>query len=166
MTKAHGSRGGGPSTKGGSPEARKIAAAILEVLAGNLTPAEAASAIGVAPPRYYLLESRAMAGLVAACEPRAKGPGHSLEREMETLRRAHERTKCELARSQALARVSQRAVGLIVPARPVKLEGSKKRRPTVRALKAAVNLRAELAKPTGSGVGGSPPDNQPMSARG
>ena len=106
------SRHGGPSVKGGSPEARKMAAAILEVLAGNLTPADAAVAMSVSPPRYYLLETRALEGLVAACEPRSKGPGHSLEKELESLGKEHERTKRELARAQALARVSQRAVAI------------------------------------------------------
>lgn len=53
-------RRSGPEVRGASPEARKLAAAILEVLGGTLTPADAAAAMGVSPPRYYLLESRAL----------------------------------------------------------------------------------------------------------
>jgi transposase len=161
-------RQSGPRVKSGSPEARKTAAAILEVLAGNLTPADAAAAVGVSPPRYYLLESRALSGLVGACEPRAKGPGHSLEKELEALRREHERTRRELARAQALARASQRAVGLVVPQKPARPEGKmKKRRPVVRALRAAANLKAEPPKPlSGAGAGTPVLDNRPMIEKG
>jgi len=151
----------GLAVKGGSAEARKTAAAILDVLAGNLTPADAAAAVGVSPPRYYLLESRALEGLVVACEPRTKGPGHSLEREMETLRREHERTRRELARAQALARVSQRAVGLSVPQKPAKPDGKRKRKPTVRALKAAASLKTEPPRPVVSGAQSPVADNPP-----
>lgn len=154
------SRRGGPSAKGGSPEARKTAAAILEVLAGNLTPADAAAAMNVSPPRYYLLESRALEGLVQGCETRAKGPGHSVERELEALRKEHERTRRELARAQALARASGRAVGLVVPQKPARPDGKRKRRPVVRALRAASNLKAEPQKPSAvSGAGAPAPDN-------
>ncbi len=160
------SRRGGPSVKGGSPEARKMAAAILEVLAGNLTPADAAAAMSVSPPRYYLLETRALEGLVLACETRGKGPGHSLERELESLHKEHERTKRELARAQALARVSQRAVGLVVSQKPAKPDGKRKRRPTVRALRAAANLKAEPPRPVVSGAAESAPDNLPVNTKG
>jgi len=37
----------GPDVKGGSQDARKVAAAVLEVLAGGLTPTDAAVALGV-----------------------------------------------------------------------------------------------------------------------
>jgi hypothetical protein len=143
-----------------------MAAAILEVLAGHITPADAASAMGVSPPRYYLLESRAMEGLVAACEPRAKGPGHSLERDLAALRKEHERIRRELARAQALARVSQRAVGLSLPQKPAKSEGKKKRKPVVRALRAASNLKADAPRPVGSGVAAPAPDNPAVNQKG
>jgi hypothetical protein len=164
--KGNPSRHGGPSVKGGSPEARKMAAAILEVLAGNLTPSDAAAAMSVSPPRYYLLETRALEGLVLACEPRAKGPGHSVEREMEALRKEQERTRRELARAQALARVSQRAVGLVVPQKPAKPDGKRKHRPTVRALRAAANLKAEPPRLAVSGAGAPAPDNLPVNVKG
>lgn len=140
------------SQDGPSREARRLAAAVLEVLAGMRTPTEAAGALSVSVPRYYALEQRALESLVAGCEPRAgrphkKGPQQriaELEREVERLRQ-----QCD--RLQALARVSQRTLGL--PAAPKsaatgtgKASGSsgkkrRKRRPTVRALKAAQSLR-------------------------
>jgi hypothetical protein len=143
-----------------------MAAAILEVLAGNLTPADAAVAMSVSPPRYYLLESRALEGLVLACETRSKGPGHSLERELESLGKEHERTRRELARAQALARISQRVVGLVVPQKPAKPEGKRKRRPMVRALRAAANLKTEPPRPSVPGAVGPTPDNPAVNMKG
>src|SRR5262245_48265394 len=65
-----------------SPEARRLGAAILEVLAGTQLPSEAARGLGLSLARYYQLELRAVAGLVAACEGRRRGrglaPGHDL----------------------------------------------------------------------------------------
>ena len=55
-----------------SREAQRVAAAILEVLAGVRTPTEAAAAVGLSVPRYYLWEQRALEGLVRACEPRPR----------------------------------------------------------------------------------------------
>ena len=54
-------------------EARRAAALVLEVLAGVRTPAGAATALGIRLPRYYLLEQRAIQGLISACEPRRSG---------------------------------------------------------------------------------------------
>ena len=52
---------------------RRLAAVILDVLAGSRTPPQAAEALGVSLPRYYQLEARALGGLVAACESRPRG---------------------------------------------------------------------------------------------
>ena len=49
------------------------AAVILEVLAGERSTSSAAALIGVSPVRYYAIESRAIAGLIAACAPRPAG---------------------------------------------------------------------------------------------
>ena len=57
-----------------SREAKRLAAAILEVLAGVRTPAEAAQALSIPLPRYYHLEVRALHGLLTGCEPRPRGP--------------------------------------------------------------------------------------------
>ncbi len=56
-----------------SRDAQRMAAAILEVLAGVRTPTEAATALSLSVPRYYLWEQRALEGLVRACEPRPVG---------------------------------------------------------------------------------------------
>jgi hypothetical protein len=144
-----------------SPEARRLAAAILEVLAGSQLPSEAAGQLGISLPRYYQLELRAIAGLVAACERRrpGRGPGHgegvaALQQECERLRR-------ECARQQALVRVARRTVGLAAspPPPPAPEPGRKRRRrrPTARALKMAALLQPP--DPPSSPAESSPPGN-------
>jgi hypothetical protein len=136
-------------------EAQCRAAAILEVLAGGRTPGEAATAIGVSLPRYYLLEQRALAGLVAACEPRAAGKGQSPQRRIAGLEKELTRLRQECSRQRALVRASQRTIGLAPPpAKPLVKPGgvktvgktadtkSRARRPVVRALRAAAAIRA------------------------
>jgi hypothetical protein len=65
--------GGSTLGRDASREARRLAAAILEVLAGVRTPAQAATAVGLSLPRYYQVEGRALQGLLAACEARPRG---------------------------------------------------------------------------------------------
>src|SRR5262245_47690243 len=65
--------GGAGLTQGAGREAKRLAASVLEVLAGARTPAQAAAALGLSLPRYYQLEGRALRGLLAGCEPRPKG---------------------------------------------------------------------------------------------
>lgn len=134
---------------GGSREARRLAVAILEVLAGARTPAEAASAVGVSLPRFYALESRAVEGLLAGCEPRKLGKQKSPESRLEQLRREVERLRRECARSLALLRNAQRSVGLSLPDRtkkPKKSKGKRRRKPVARGLQAAAALQSEPAR--------------------
>jgi len=148
--KAKAPRSAGPKVDGGSPEARRVTAAILEVLAGAVTPTDAARALGVSVGRYYQLECRALSGMVAGCEPRTKGPGRSLERELAALAREHERTKRELLRTQALARAAQRAVGLSAlhaPKKPGGKPGKRHHKPVVRAMRAAERLKSSVTEP-------------------
>jgi hypothetical protein len=129
-----------PRPRGGSPDARKAAATILDVLAGQHTPTSAAEALGISVPRYYALEARAVEGMVKACEPRPKGRVTAPEKELALLRREVETLRREVERRQALVRAAQRAVGLSQPpGRPSK----RKKRPAVRALKTARVLRSE-----------------------
>jgi hypothetical protein len=125
-------------------EAKRLAAAILEVLAGVRTTADAASAVGLSLVRYYQVEARALAGLLLACEPRAPGRQHTAERELHSLRRDNQRLQREVARQQALVRLGQRSLGLAAVAPPVssKVNGKKtrKRRPVSRALQVAARL--------------------------
>ncbi len=143
------SRSKGPKIPecGVDPEARRLCMVILEVLGGVRTPTDAAGALGVSPPRYYALESRALGGLLDACRRRSKGPRRTPERDNLRLRRDVDRLTRECARTQALLRSAQRAMGISAPAAaPKKLEAGakkRKRRPVVRALRAAKVLRAE-----------------------
>lgn len=132
----------GPALHADSAETKRLATAILEVLAGVRTPADAAKTLEISLPRYYLLEQRALAGLLAACEPRTKGPGRSVEREIAKLQRELAASQRECVRQQSLWRAAQRVVGL-APPQPSKLadknggKTARRRRPTARALRAA-----------------------------
>jgi hypothetical protein len=148
-----------PGTSEVGVEAKRLAAVILEVLAGVRSPTGAATALGIRLPRYYLWEERAVQGLVAACEPRPRGRMVSPDRQLAGLERDLAVARRELARHQALARTAQRALGLpaAVESHPSAAAGGKSkrksrdapsgarprhRRPTVRALRAARLLRA------------------------
>lgn len=128
-----------------SREARRLATCILEVLGGTRTPTEAAKELSMPIPRYYLLEARALQGLVDACEPRPIGKVRSVESELEAAKKEAERLRRECARSAALVRVAQRTVGLSAPPPVPKVKppgkGKGPRRPTVRALKAVERLK-------------------------
>ena len=144
-----------PKTPGAqaSQEARRMGAAILEVLAGVRKPLDAAAALGVSLPRYYLLENRALDGMVDACEPRSRGRRCSPQKRLEQLEQQVVQLQRELARSQALARTTQRTIGLATISRPPVPDGGnakrRRRKPTVRALKAARQL-SEPLEPAGA----------------
>jgi hypothetical protein len=138
-----------------SQEARRVAAVVLEVLGGSRTPTDAAAALSVSLPRYYALETRALEGLLEACERRSRGPRRSAEREIGRLRREVARLERESARSQALFRVAHRALGLRPPERPGPSKGKRRRRqPVVRALRAAALIRPAGAAPENTAQGG------------
>lgn len=130
----------------GSNEAKRLAAAILEVLAGTRGPSEAAQVLGISLARYYQLETRALAGLLAGCEPRRRG-GRRGASELSTLRQECERLRRECARQQSLVRAAQRTVGLVQADSPPPAPQAgtarkrRKRRPKARALKVAAQLR-------------------------
>jgi hypothetical protein len=147
-----------------SAQAKRLAAAILEVLAGVRTTTDAATAVGLSLTRYYQVENRALAGLVRACEPSPRGRQPSEQRELVTLRRTQERLQRDLARQQTLARLAQRSLGLAAPAAtPVaKANGKKPRRrkPVARALQVATRLGAAPPAPPAA----HPPTAQPANA--
>jgi hypothetical protein len=133
-----------------SREARKLAAAILEVLAGARAPGEAARVLGVSLARYYQLEVRAVAGLVAACEDRRRRGRGRAGGELTALRRECEQLRRDCARQQALVRAARRTVGLAAPAPATPPPGGGKRRPrrpTARALKMAALLQQDNRQP-------------------
>jgi hypothetical protein len=142
--------GGVDLGKDSDRDSRRVAAAILEVLAGARTPTEAAAALAVSLPRFYQLESAALKGLLAACMPKARGRLPGPDKELTTLRRDNQRLLRDVTRQQALVRAAQRTVGLPPPPpRPVSKPGKKKRRQrTARALSVAARLQAQNAAAT------------------
>lgn len=157
-------------------DARRRAAAVLEVLAGVRTPAQAAQTLAVSLPRYYLIEQRALRGMMAACEPAPRGPQVNAQRRVTALEREIVRLTRESGRYQALARATQRTLGLASPAvsRPggkaaekpaVSGKSRRRRRPTVRALTLAKALTADAGNGNSSGVGSSIGVEQPAAAK-
>jgi hypothetical protein len=151
-----------PRTAGGAqldvsrtPAAKRMAAAILEVLAGARTPGDAARVLGMSLPRYYQVETRALNGFLAACESRPKGRQPNPANEAIGLRQENERLKREITRHQALARAAQRAIGLSPSPAPTAKErtaGSSgapvkktRRRRMARALSVAQRLHKDNA---------------------
>ena len=145
--------------QGGSREANRIAVAILEVMGGLRTTAEAADSLKVSLPRYYILEARAIDGLVAACEPKPRGKQPSSASRVTSLEKELQQSQRQCARLQALVRTAQRSVGLTVAeprkAKPATRRGRKGRRrrgPTTRALAMAEKLQTRVASDEPSGV--------------
>lgn len=127
-------------------QAQRFAATILEVLGGLRSPPEAAEVLAISLPRYYQLEARALEGLVAALAPRPQGKQPSLQNRIAALEKQLEAARRQCSRQEALVRVTQRALGLATAAKPSEprdARGRKKRRPTVRALKAARTLHTQ-----------------------
>jgi hypothetical protein len=140
--------GGAHLGNNASRDAKCWAAAILDVLAGMRTPSDAALALAVSLPRYYQVESRALAGLLEACEPKPKGRQPNPGQEMARLRREQQRLQQDLVRQQALVRAAQRTIGLTAPVPPsAKGKGKKRcRRSVARALSVARRLQAPPAE--------------------
>ena len=78
---------------GASREAKRLAAVLLDVLAGARTPPQATETLGVSLPRYYQLEDRALAGFVLACETRPRGRQASAATDVQRLTKENERLK-------------------------------------------------------------------------
>jgi len=147
--------GGAGLGKDAGQEAQRLAAAILEVLAGLRSPAQAAEALGMSPPRYFQVEARAMQALVASCEARPRGRSKSAEKELADLRRQCDRLQREVSRQQTLLRLAQRTIGLPSPKAKagVSTPGAKRkrtRRPVVRALRAAEALHRRSQETDGA----------------
>lgn len=142
-----------PPAPAGSREARRRAAAVLDVWTGICTPMEAAAALSVSLPRFYAFETRLLDAMVTACEDRPRGRRQRPDQELDRLRQEVERLKRECSRKQALVRVVQRTAGLPLPeARPAIKGRRRRKRPAVRALKIADALRHDvLPDPTSPG---------------
>lgn len=147
-----------------SREAQRFAAAILDVLAGVRTPSDAAKVMGITLARYYTWEHRALIGLVLGCEPHATGRIPGAQHQIAVLEKQVTQLKQESARHQALARAAQRTLGLTPPSPPIARTGgkatdkkSRQRRPVVRALKAAAEIRAAPCADQGMTASGTQP---------
>ena len=140
--------GGADLGQEASKEARRLAAVLLEVLAGARTPLQAAQALQLSLPRYYQLEARALHGLLAACEARPRGRQADVAKVVAALERDKARLQRDLARQQSLARLTQRVVGIGPPPAPLPRAAGKKgrkRKPVARALTVATRLQQEAA---------------------
>lgn len=138
----------GPMLKGGGREARKVAALVLEVLAGELNPSEAAEILQVGLSRYYQMEKRALEGLIRACEaPERKGRQKNEAARIQELERELQTQQREYRRAQALLRAAQKIGGIATAVAEVRgrkaKNGRKRRQPMARALKAAQTLCKE-----------------------
>jgi hypothetical protein len=131
----------------GDETAKRNAAMVLEVLAGLRSPTEASTALGVTAMRYYVLERRALEGMVQALGPRPKGKRRRPEAALAEMVRERTRLEREVGRLQALVRAAERTMRLPpVPSREKKAgEKRRARRPQVRAEKTVALLRAPTA---------------------
>jgi hypothetical protein len=162
-----------PPEVAASPQARRIATVLLEVLAGLRSTGDAARTLEVTPVRFYAIETRAIGGLIAACEPRPSGiqpevrDAHELTRLREQLRRQGQ----ELNQVRSVLRTTQRQLGVATAPEPLGAKPGKPgkdgkpatkhkvRRPTVRALTMVRRLlQADTA------AGSSPPAATPAPA--
>lgn len=131
-----------PTPLPGSRKARQYAAAILSVLAGESSTAQASGMMKVSLPRYYQLENRALLGMVQALEPRPRGRVKTPEAELAALLKENRRLRGELTRAQALVRAAHRSLGLRSPA---KKDGAAKK--TTRRHNRARKAVARLVRP-------------------
>ncbi len=126
--------------------AKLTAAVVLDVLAGNRSPGDAARALGLSVARYYVIEEQAINGLIAGCGPRQRGRQPDPGKEIARMTAENQRLTQALLRQQALVRTSQRSLGVALPAKPAATttaspgRGKGKRQPKVRALRAVKRL--------------------------
>jgi hypothetical protein len=127
----------------GSDAARRLAALLLEAWSGVRSTQSASEAMGVALPRFYQLEARALQLMVSAMEPRPRGRQRTQASELAKLRAEKLRLQRDVERFQSLYRTAQRALGIAVAKPPSKMDtpapgGKRKRGPRQRARGQAV----------------------------
>jgi len=127
----------------GSDAARRQAALLIEAWSGVRSTQSASEAMGVALPRFYHLEARALQVLVSAMEPRPRGRQRTAESDLAKLKAEIQRLRRDLERYQSLYRTAQRSLGVAVAKPPDKAEnpapgGKRKRGPRKKARGQAV----------------------------
>jgi len=154
-----------------TPESRRQAACVLEVLAGLRTPEQAAEAMGLTLQSYYNVETRALRGLIHGCTPTPPGRTMVLLKQVRGLETKCAELQRQVGRYQALLRNAQRSVGLLAVAQqpPGKTPGKRKRRPVARALRSIEVLQrgdatgpAACVEPVGNAAGSSPAAQPPV----
>ena len=146
----------------GSREAKRLASVILAVLSGERGPQEGSEGLGISLNRYYQLERRALAGMIAGLEPKPKGRQASPERRLAELEASKARLEKELKRQQSLLRAAQRSLGVRPTKKSDKIGGAgrkkkTRRRGVVRGMKLAATLGAESSFSPDLSVPGAPP---------
>ena len=135
-----------------SPEGKRRAAVVLEVLAGVRSPQHAAEVLGLSLPGFYQLEERATSQLQVGCEVKPRGRQADGESKAAALIKEVDRLRREVGRYQTLLRLTQRTVGLPAAAPAARAAANKrKRKPVVRAMRRAERLRAEAEEQAGAG---------------
>jgi len=125
----------------GSEKAKLFAAVILEVFAGLKGAQEGSEAMGVSPNRYYELEARGLAGMIAALEPLPRGRQRTKDDEIEALTKEKARLEREVTRLTSLVRAARRSIGIPEAKKPAAGGGRKRRRPSHRGKKVVALLR-------------------------
>jgi len=125
-----------------TPESRKQAAVVLEVLAGVRTADQACAALGISLPTYYNLETRALRGLIWSCTPEPPGRTLLLARKLRLAELKSAELEKQVQRYQALLRTAQRSIGLVPPESPKPATGKRRpKKPAVRAMRAIEAIR-------------------------
>lgn len=139
-------------------EARRKAAAVLEVLAGLRSADQAARSLDVSLLTYFNLETRALRGLLFACTPHPPGRRQATDKKLRDAEARIEELSRQVQRHQALLRVAQSGLGLTSPtttsAKDVAATSTGKRRrhqPAVRATRVIRLLQQQQGQP---GIGG------------
>ena len=139
----------GPKALQGSDEAKKLVCVVIEVLSGLQSPTSASELLKTSIARYYILETRAIQGMMIALEPRDRGPNGG--NEIKKLLMQKKKLEIELQRSQSLVRTMHRSIGLSLineNSKPKKKNGKtimKKRKNQVRGKRIAEGLKSQFA---------------------
>lgn len=132
--------------------ARRTATVILEVLGGLRSASAASEALNLPVARYYVLERRAVLGMVQALGPRPRGRPRSDEERVRQLTSEVERLRAEVARVESLYRIAQRAIG--VPTEPARsAPPGTRNRSQGRSKPRAKRILARLRMPESQDVG-------------